>query len=208
MKKTADYGGGNREYRVSESWRLRHSSRTFKENHALHDASHETNFCHLFRDKLAGIHSQGSTSGGRLKSAHIITAKDQDGDPINFGDVYSKGTTLVYFYPKAGTAGCTAQACSLRDSFADLSGEGLQILGVSEDTAESQKKFKEENKLPFPLIADSDGKVAEAFGVPTTMGLAKRQSFIIKDGKIAWSSLQAKTKEHAQEVQAALDSLK
>jgi peroxiredoxin Q/BCP len=140
--------------------------------------------------------------------APIITAKDQDGDPINFGDVYSKGTTLVYFYPKAGTAGCTAQACSLRDSFADLSGEGLQILGVSEDTAESQKKFKEENKLPFPLIADSDGKVAEAFGVPTTMGLAKRQSFIIKDGKIAWSSLQAKTKEHAQEVQAALDSLK
>lgn len=140
--------------------------------------------------------------------APIITAKDQDGDPINFGDVYSKGTTLVYFYPKAGTAGCTAQACSLRDSFADLSGEGLQILGVSEDTAESQKKFKEENKLPFPLIADSDGKVAEAFGVPTTMGLAKRQSFIIKDGKIAWSSLQPKTKEHAQEVQAALDSLK
>jgi thioredoxin-dependent peroxiredoxin len=140
-------------------------------------------------------------------SAPVVTAKDQDGEPVNFADVYSKGTTLVYFYPKAGTAGCTAQACSLRDSFADLNRQGLQILGVSEDTGESQKKFKEEHKLPFTLIADSDGQVAEAFGVPITMGLAKRQSFIVKDGKIAWISPQAKTKEHAQEVQAALESL-
>ena len=87
-------------------------------------------------------------------------------------------------------------------------GKACKFFGVSEDTAESQKKFKEENKLPFTLIADSDGKVAKAFDVPTTMGLAKRQSFIVKDGKIAWTSLQAKTKEHAQEVQAALNSLK
>ena len=136
-----------------------------------------------------------------------ITAKDQDGEAVNFADVYSKGTTLVYFYPKAGTAGCTAQACSLRDSFADLNQKGLQVIGVSEDTIESQKKFKEEHKLPFTLIADSNGKVAEAFGVPITMGLAKRQSFIVKEGKIAWVSPQAKTKEHAQEVQAALESL-
>ena len=138
----------------------------------------------------------------------VITAINQDGLPVDFGEIYAKGTTLVYFFPKAGTPGCTAQACSLRDSFADLEREGLQILGVSEDKPESQRKFREENKLPFPLIADSDGKVAAAFGVPTTMGLAKRQSFIIKDDKIVWTSLQAKTAEHAQEVQAALDSLK
>lgn len=137
-----------------------------------------------------------------------IIAKNQDGDAVNFANVYAKGITLVYFYPKAGTPGCTAQACSLRDSFADLKGEGLRIIGVSEDTVDSQKKFKEENKLPFTLIADSDGQVARAFGVPLTMGVAKRQSFIVKDGKIAWNSLQAKTKEHAQEVQAALESLK
>ena len=139
--------------------------------------------------------------------APAITAKDQDGAAVNFADVYSKGTTLVYFYPKAGTAGCTAQACSLRDSFADLNQKGLQIIGVSEDTVDSQKKFKEEHKLPFTLIADSDGRVAEAFGVPITMGLARRQSFIVREGKIAWISPQAKTKEHAQEVQAALESL-
>ena len=140
--------------------------------------------------------------------APVITAINQDGAPVDFAEVYAKGTTLVYFYPKAGTPGCTAQACSLRDSFADLKGGGLQILGVSEDKPESQKKFQEQNKLPFPLIADSDGKVAAAFGVPTTMGLAKRQSFIIRDGQIVWTSLQAKTAEHAQEVEAALNSVK
>ena len=140
-------------------------------------------------------------------AAPAIIAKNQDGEPVNFADVYSKGTTLVYFYPKAGSPGCTAQACSLRDSFADLNQAGLQIIGVSEDTVDSQKKFQDEQKLPFTLIADSNGKVAEAFGVPLTMGLAKRQSFIVKEGKIAWVSPQAKTKEHAQEVQAALQSL-
>jgi peroxiredoxin Q/BCP len=79
---------------------------------------------------------------------------------------------------------------------------------VSADDPESQKNFQQQNNLPFPLVADTDGKVAAAFGVPTTMGLAKRQSFIIKDGKVAWTSLQPKTAEHAQEVKAALDSLK
>ena len=106
-------------------------------------------------------------------SAPVITAKDQDGEPVNFADVYSKGKTLVYFYPKAGTPGCTAQACSLRDSFAEWSQEGLQVIGVSEDTVDSQKKFKDEQKLPFTLVADSDGKVADAFGVPVTMGRAR-----------------------------------
>ena len=64
---------------------------------------------------------------------------------------------------------------------------------MSEDTVDSQKKFKDEQKLPFTLVADSDGKVADAFGVPVTMGRAKRQSFIVKEGKIAWVSPQAKT---------------
>jgi len=138
-----------------------------------------------------------------------VTAINQDGASVDFATVYARGTTLVYFYPKAGSPGCTAQACSLRDSFADLSQEeGLQILGVSEDGPESQKKFREQNQIPFPLIADTDGKVAAAFGVPMTDGRAKRQSFIIKDGKVVWNSLQAKTAEHAQEVKSALNSIK
>jgi peroxiredoxin Q/BCP len=142
--------------------------------------------------------------------APSVTAPDQDGKAVNFGDVYGKGITLVYFYPKAGTPGCTAQACSLRDAFAALHGEGLQILGVSRDTPEAQKKFQEKQHIPFTLIADADGKVAKAFGVPGVFGLpiSSRQSFIIKSGKVVWASLSAKTAEHAAEVQAALDSLK
>ena len=141
-------------------------------------------------------------------AAPVLTATNQDGEPVDLAKVYAKGTTLVYFYPKAGTPGCTAQACSLRDSFADLSDEGLQILGVSPDNPESQKNFQLQNNLPFPLIADTDGQVAAAFGVPTTMGRAKRQSFLISNGKIVWTSLQAKTAEHAQEVKIALQSMR
>ena len=143
-------------------------------------------------------------------AAPAVTAPDQDGKAVKFSDVYARGITLVYFYPKAGTPGCTAQACSLRDAFATLHGENLQILGVSRDTPEAQKNFREKNRIPFPLIADADGKVAAAFGVPGFMGLpiSSRQSFIIKDGKVVWESLHAKTAEHAAEVQAALDSLK
>lgn len=138
-----------------------------------------------------------------------LTANDQDGKPVNFADVYAKGITLVYFYPKAETPGCTAEACSLRDAYAGLQAKGLQILGVSKDTVAAQKKFQEHQKLPFTLIADTDGKVASAFAVPLipVIGVTKRQSFIIKDGKLAWSSLSAQTGEAAQEVQKALDTL-
>ena len=72
----------------------------------------------------------------------------------------------------------------------------------------TEKKFQEKYKLPFTLISDNDGKVAAAFGVPSLLGFTSRQSFLIKDGKVAWNSLKAKTSDHAAEVQAALDSLK
>ncbi len=142
-------------------------------------------------------------------SAPLITAKNQDSQDVVFGDVYAKGITLVYFYPKAETPGCTKEACSLRDSYATLQGNGLQILGVSRDTPEAQKKFRDNQHLPFTLIADTDGKVAEAFHVPMipVIGVPMRQSFIIKDGKVAWASLSAQTSGAAKEVQSALDSL-
>ena len=127
-----------------------------------------------------------------------LTAKDQDGKEISFADVYAKGITLVYFYPKAETPGCTAEACSLRDAYEGLHSNGLQILGVSKDRVEAQKKFHENRKLPFTLIADPEGIVAEAFHVPLipVIGVTKRQS-----------SLSAQTSSAAQEVQKALDIL-
>lgn len=154
---------------------------------------------------------------GKVKALEVgspapdIAAPDQNGAEFRFAEAYSKGLVLVFFYPKAGTPGCTAQACSLRDAFENLKAGNLQIIGVSRDSAESQKKFETDYKLPFPLIADKDGKVAAAFGVPSMMGVlpvSKRQSFLIKDGKIAWKAESAQTAKHAAEVQAALDSLR
>lgn len=141
--------------------------------------------------------------------APLVTAKDQDGKVVSFAEVYGKGITLVYFYPKAATPGCTKEACSLRDSYAGLTSKGLQVLGVSRDSSEAQKKFKDDQKLPFTLIADTDGKVAEAFLVPMipVVGVPMRQSFIVQDGKIVWVSLSAQTAGAAAEVQNALDSL-
>jgi peroxiredoxin Q/BCP len=137
-----------------------------------------------------------------------ITAPDENGNPVDFAKVYAHGLTLVYFYPKASTPGCTAEACSLRDSITDLKADGVTILGVSHDTAEAQKKFKEKYHLPFTLIADHEGKVIKAFGVPTIIfGIAKRQSFLIKDGKVVWRSLNAQTKGHAEEVRKAVAGL-
>ncbi len=141
-----------------------------------------------------------------------ITAPNQDGALVSFPEVYAQGLTLVYFYPKADTPGCTAEACSLRDSYQELRdrhGKAIQILGVSKDTPQAQKDFQQKHHLPFTLIADTDGHVAKAFGVTIIpiVGLTSRQSFLIKDGKIVWSSLKAATSGAAAEVQKALQEL-
>ena len=136
-----------------------------------------------------------------------VTASDQNGQNVVLKDVFAKGTTLVYFYPKADTPGCTKQACSLRDDWSVLSGKGIQVLGVSGDKPESQKKFEEKYKLPFTLVADPEGKVAAAFGVPFMGGFAKRMSFLVKDGKVVWNMLSASTTDHSKDVVKAFDAL-
>jgi peroxiredoxin Q/BCP len=136
-----------------------------------------------------------------------IGGVDQNGKTVNFKDVYAKGPTLVYFYPKADTGGCTKQGCSIRDSWSDLQGKGIQVLGVSIDPVEAQKKFADKNQFPFTLIADADGKVAAAFQVEMRGKVAARQSFLVKDGKIAWTMLKASTETHAKDVLTAVDGL-
>jgi peroxiredoxin Q/BCP len=139
-----------------------------------------------------------------------ISAVDQDGKTVNFKDIYAKGPTLVYFYPKADTPGCTKQGCSIRDSWADLKNKGIQVIGVSEDKVEAQKAFANKYNLPHTLIADDNGKVAAAFGTDfiANKPLTQRQSFLIKDGKVAWTMLKGTTTEtHAKDVMAAYESL-
>ena len=140
-------------------------------------------------------------------AAPDVTAPDQNGQNVVFKDVFAKGTTLVYFYPKADTPGCTKQACSLRDDWAGLKAKGIQVLGISGDKPDSQKKFEEKYKLPFTLIADSEGKVAAAFGVPFFGGISKRMSFLVKGGKVVWNMPSASTAEHAKDVLKAFDAL-
>ena len=137
-------------------------------------------------------------------AAPSAASVDQDGRPVTLSQLYGNGWTLVYFYPKADTPGCTAEACSLRDAFADLTKKGVTVIGVSADEPKEQKAFREKYHLPFTLLADSDKRVIRAFGVPTTMGFASRQSFLIKDGKIVWRDLHASTKEQAADIRKAI----
>lgn len=143
-----------------------------------------------------------------------VTGITETGAKLALGDVYQKQPyTLVYFYPKADTPGCTAQGCSLRDSYEQLTAKGVAVIGVSLDQVGSQKAFKEKYHLPFTLIADPDKTVVNAFGVPTmkvpAMGeLAKRQAFLIKDGKVIWADYKASTKKQAADVLEVLDAQK
>lgn len=129
-----------------------------------------------------------------------VSQKNQDGQVVKFADSGSKGYLLVYFYPKSDTPGCNKQACSLRDSFAILTEKGVKVFGVSKDAVKAQKAFKDKYKLPFDIIADEDTTVIKAFGVPTTMGFAKRQAFLFKDGKLVWRDLEASTDQQAADV--------
>lgn len=135
-----------------------------------------------------------------------VTGITETGQQLNLADVYSKQTyTLVYFFPKADTPGCTAQGCSLRDAYEKLTKEGVAVIGVSLDQVGAQKAFKEKYDFPFTLMADPDRTVIDAFGVtvkdvPTFGKFAKREAFLIRDGKIVWADYSAKTTEQADDV--------
>ena len=139
-------------------------------------------------------------------AAPNVTGITETGAKLALGDVYKQQPyTLVYFYPKADTSGCTAQGCSLRDAYEQLTAKGVAVIGVSLDQAAAQLSFKEKNHFPFPLIADPDKTVVNAFGVPTKkipgLGeIAMRQAFLIKDGKIVWADYKASTTKQAADV--------
>jgi peroxiredoxin Q/BCP len=109
-------------------------------------------------------------------SAPALTANDHRGESVS---LTARTPTLVYFYPKDGTPGCTEEACALRDAWESYQKAGLRVVGVSSDSNESHKKFAEEHGLPFALIADTDDTWAKAFGVGSFAGLDARVSFLI-----------------------------
>lgn len=143
--------------------------------------------------------------GDRIPS---LTLPDQDGKPLDLAAYGSEGYLLVFFYPKANTPGCTAQACSLRDAETQLKERGVKILGISADKPDSQKKFVTEQSLPYPLIADAESKAIQAFGVEGPMfGFARRSAFLFHNGKLVWRDAKASTRDQAEMVLKALDTL-
>jgi thioredoxin-dependent peroxiredoxin len=135
-----------------------------------------------------------------------FTLKDQAGRLITLASLRGKRVVL-YFYPKAGTPGCTKEACSFRD--APRFPPDVVVLGVSKDSVDAQKKFSEKNRLSFPLLADSDGTVIVAYGVDGLFGFAKRKTFLIDSkGKVAKVIEDVHSAMHAAEVGEALKAVR
>lgn len=136
-----------------------------------------------------------------------FSAEDQDGNTHQLKD-YEGNKLVVFFYPKASTPGCTAEACNLKDNWETFNNQGFKILGVSADTKKRQQNFKNKYELPYPLIADEDKSLIEAFGVwgpKKFMGKEyegiHRTTFIIDEkGIIVDIIKKVKTKAHAEQI--------
>jgi len=139
-----------------------------------------------------------------------FSAKDQDGNTINLSDYHGK-KLIVFFYPRANTPGCTAEACNLRDNYGELQAQGYELLGVSEDSQKKQSNFKKKFDFPFPLLVDEDHTVIETFGVwgrKKFMGREfdgiHRKTFVIDEkGYVSRVIDKVKTKDHAAQLLAS-----
>src|SRR5262245_57496319 len=141
--------------------------------------------------------------------APLIEGKDQDGKDWKLADVLGKKVVLLYFYPKDDTPGCTKEACGFRDRVGDLKKQGVEVVGVSFDTEESHKKFIAKHNLNFTLLADTDGKITEAYGAKMpNRNLSRRVSFLIgKDGKIVHVTDVPSADTHLAEMKDAVEKL-
>jgi len=136
-----------------------------------------------------------------------FSTRDQDGNSVNLTD-YKGKKLIVFFYPKANTPGCTAEACNLRDNYAALQGEGYSLLGVSADSEKAQSKFKTKYEFPFPLLADEDHTVINTFGVwgPKKFmgreydGIHRKTFMINEEGVVTKVIDKVKTKDHAAQL--------
>ena len=142
--------------------------------------------------------------------APLIEGKDQDGKDWKLSDDVGKKVVLVYFYPKDDTPGCTKEACGFRDSIDALKADNVEVVGVSFDSGESHLKFISKYKLNFPLLADTDGKIADTYGVRMNgRAMANRVSFLIGlDGKIVHVTNSPDAEKHLTEMKAAAEKLK
>ena len=136
-----------------------------------------------------------------------FSAADQNGNIVKSADLIGK-KTVVYFYPKANTPGCTAEACSLRDNYERFLALGYNVIGISKDSVKAQKNFSDKYALPFPLLADTDALLIKAFGAwgekklygKTYEGIL-RKSFIFNENGILEEIIdKVNTKSHAEQI--------
>jgi peroxiredoxin Q/BCP len=140
-------------------------------------------------------------------TAPEFALRNQDGDTVRLSDLRGR-TVVVYFYPKADTPGCTAQACGVRDRAADYERANAVVLGVSPDPPEKLRRFADKQGLPFTLVSDEDHAVAEAYGVWVKKSMYgrtyfgnERTTFVIDpDGRIAAVLRRVKPREHDERV--------
>jgi peroxiredoxin Q/BCP len=139
-----------------------------------------------------------------------FVAKDQDGNEVNLADL--RGSRVVlYFYPKDDTPGCTKEACSFRDAHDVFAEKGIRVFGVSTDSEKSHQKFISKFNLPFTLLADTDKKIVNDYGVygekslygKKYMGVNRMTFLIDEEGRIVKIFKKVNVSEHAQEVLAA-----
>ncbi|MCE2612026.1 thioredoxin-dependent thiol peroxidase [Flavobacteriaceae bacterium D16] len=136
-----------------------------------------------------------------------FTTKDQDGNEIHLAD-YKGKKLVVFFYPKANTPGCTAEACNLRDHYGELQAAGYELLGVSADSQQKQANFRNKFEFPFPLLADEDHTVINTFGVwgPKKFmgreydGIHRKTFLIDENGVVERVIDKVKTKDHAAQI--------
>jgi thioredoxin-dependent peroxiredoxin len=141
--------------------------------------------------------------------APLIEGKDQAGKTWKLADALGHKVVLLYFYPKDDTPGCTKEACGFRDRLADLQKDNVEVVGVSFDSAESHQKFISKYNLNFPLLADTEGKIAAAYGVQMPgRNMARRVSFLIgRDGKVVHITDSPGADVHLAEMKSAIEKL-
>jgi peroxiredoxin Q/BCP len=144
-------------------------------------------------------------------TAPDFTLPDADGKEISLGDLRGRRVVL-YFYPAASTPGCTTQASDFRDNIASLRGAGYEVLGVSPDKAEAQRKFRDDEHVPFPLLCDPDRAVLEAYGAwgekklygKTVTGVIRSTFVIDEDGKVEKAMYGVKATGHVAKLRRDL----
>ena len=142
--------------------------------------------------------------GDRMPDFEVV---DQDGNKVSSKDLAGK-RTIIYFYPKDNTSGCTAEACNLRDNYAALVARGYNVIGVSKDSAASHRKFADKYELPFTLLSDTSTQMLQAFGAwgekkmygKTVMGTIRRTFIFDENGILERIIEKVDTKNHASQI--------